>query len=330
MGHSAEKIKDICTASVIGAAVGDAMGLPYEFLSREETRRVYIPYMIGGDNSFTSGWRTLIPSGAWSDDTSMILATMKAISDRQGEIDNQLIMSYYVDWWTKAQFCSWDRAFGIGGIISKSLKRFQNGTEPLECGGKELMDNGNGSLMRILPFSLLAIFRNMSIEESTRLVCNGSSLTHAHEISCAGCCIFTEFLRQIVLGENKNNALQAVRDTDFSRFFGVPTLQEYDMVLKQPYETWNENNIKETGYVADTLNGALFSIMNSDSYENAINTAIKLGGDTDTVACVTGALAGTIYGYSSIPEKWTVNLRKFNMLRNIARGFADTISGTMG
>ena len=70
--------------------------------------------------------------------------------------------------------------------------------------------------------------------------------------------------------------------------------------------------------------------MNSDSFENAINIAIKLGGDTDIVACVTGALAGTIYGYSSIPEKWTVNLRKFNMLRNIARGFADTISGTMG
>ena len=49
-------------------------------------------------------------------------------------------------------------------------------------------------------------------------------------------------------------SLQAVRDTDFSRFFGIPTLQEYDMALKQTYETWNENNIKETGYVADTLN----------------------------------------------------------------------------
>lgn len=331
MNYTEEKIKEICIASVIGAASGDAMGVPYEFLSREETRRVYSPYMMGNDTniSFTSKWSSLIPSGSWSDDTSMLIATMQAITERQGEIDYRLIMNHFVDWWTKAQFCSWIRAFGLGGCVSKSLQKFNNGTDPLECGGRMMMDNGNGSLMRILPFSLLAVFKDMNLEGSIALVSNGSSLTHAHEVSCAGCCIFTEFLRQVIMGKDKYEAVQSIQQIDFSRFFGEQTLREYEMVLKQPYETWREENIKETGYVVDTLNGALFSIMNSDSFENAINIAIRLGGDTDTVACVTGALAGTIYGYSSIPEKWICNLCKFNMLRNIALGFARTITNML-
>ena len=327
MEFSREEISNACFSSIFGAAVGDAMGVPYEFLPREKTKEVFQPYLLGCDVGvpFESRWGSLIPAGAWSDDTSMMVAALTAICESGGEIDNELIMRYFVNWWTKSWFCSLDFAFGLGGCVARALERFTNGTEPLECGGRKVSDNGNGSLMRILPFALLATYRNMNLEDTVELVCNGSRLTHAHEISLAGCCIFTEFFRNLAMGTDKQEALKNVRNIDFSGFFKKETLEQYDLVLNRPPEEWKEEDIREGGYVADTLKGAMYSIMNSGSYEEAISTAVRLGGDTDTTACVTGALAGVMYGFSSIPAMWLYPLKNYDALENVVSSFAEVI-----
>ena len=77
--------------------------------------------------------------------------------------------------------------------------------------------------------------------------------------------------------------------------------------------------------MADTLKGAMYSIMNSGSYEEAIGTAVRLGGDTDTTACVTGALAGVMYGFSSIPAMWLYPLKNYDALENVVSSFAEVI-----
>ena len=322
-----DRIFVLSRATILGAAVGDAMGVPYEFLSRSEVRKVYRPEMCGNDVEpiIDSRWGRLIPAGCWSDDTSMLIASMDAIAKDGGQINTVNIMDAFLAWWRKEQYCSWEAPFGLGGNISKAFERYDRGNDPDRCGGTGYMDNGNGALMRILPFSLLAILRDYDWDETVRLVSRGSALTHAHEISRLGCCIFTEFLRGCILEHSKEVAIEHIRSLDYSRFFTSMAQEEYGMILTKDVSVWDESMLRETGYVADTLQTALFSIMKTNSFEDAISTAICLGYDTDTNACVTGQLAVALYGLDSIPTGWLDKLRRHDFLMKIAARFAEAI-----
>ena len=318
---------NICQTTVLGAAVGDAMGVPFEFLSRAEVRKAYRPEMCGNDVEpiINSRWGRLIPAGCWSDDTSMLLASMDAIAKDGGQINAASIMDAFLAWWRKGRYCSYEAPFGLGGNIGKAFDRYDRGLEPERCGGTGYMDNGNGSLMRILPFSLLAILRDYDWEQTVQLVSSGSSLTHAHEISRLGCVIFTEFLRGILSEHSKEPALDRLRGLDYSRFFTSMATGEYPMILTETVGDWKEAELKETGYVADTLQAAVCSIMQTSSFEEAISAAICLGYDTDTTACVTGQLAAALYGMDSIPDRWLEKLKKKDLLATIAADFAAAV-----
>ena len=322
-----KKVLDICRGAVLGAAVGDAMGVPFEFLSRSEVRKVYRPEMCGNDVEpvIDSRWGQLIPAGCWSDDTSMLIASMDAVAKDGGQINAANIMDAFLAWWRKGQYCSWDVPFGLGGNVSKAFERYDRGNDPDRCGGTGYMDNGNGALMRILPFSLLAILRDYDWDETVRVVSRGSALTHAHEISRLGCCIFTEFLRGCILEQDKGAALKHIQSLDYSRFFTSMAMKEYEMILTRDVHTWDESLLRETGYVADTLQSALFSIMKTDGFEDAISTVICLGYDTDTNACVTGQLAAALYGLDSIPARWLDKLHRKDFLFEIATAFSTVV-----
>ena len=322
-----DKGYDICKALVLGAAVGDAMGVPFEFLHRDEVRTVYRPEMCGNDVGpmIESRWGRLIPAGCWSDDTSMLIASMDAIAENGGEADAKSIMEAFLAWWRRGRYCAWDVPFGLGGNISRAFDRYDRGNDPERCGGTGYMDNGNGSLMRILPFSLLAILRNSDWDQTVRLVGRSSSLTHAHEISRLGCVIFTEFLRCLIQKSSKEEALNYICGLDYRKFFTSIATGEYRMILAEDVSVWDESEIKETGYVADTLQAAIFCIMRTASFEDAVSTAICLGYDTDTTACVTGQLAAALYGAEAIPSRWLEKLKKKDLLVTIAADFAAAV-----
>lgn len=272
-----------------------------------------------------SRWGRLIPAGCWSDNTSMLIASMDAIAKDDGQINAASIMKAFLAWWRRGQHCSWDVPFGLGGNIGKAFDRYDCGNDPERCGGTGYMDNGNGALMRILPFSMLAILRNYDWDQTVQLVSLGSSLTHAHEISRLGCVIFTEFLRGILSAHSKEAALTRIRGLETTSFFASMATEEYRMILTESVSDWKEAEIKETGYVADTLQVAIFSIMTTESFEDAVPTAILLGYDTDTTACVTGQLAAALYGSDAIPARWLNRLRKKDLLATIAADFAAVV-----
>ena len=197
--------KDIVRDALIGAAVGDAFGVPYEFLSRNDISKLEIRDMIGSDtkNNFVSRWNTLIPSGCWSDDTSMILATMDSIIENKSIDYNDIILKY-MSWLKEGKYSSMPYAFGLGNIIDRALNRYSYGVPPLECGCDNFKDNGNGSLMRILPISLYCILNEFDDETMCKTVCDASSITHAHEISKMACVMYTIFLKEIVNSEELN------------------------------------------------------------------------------------------------------------------------------
>ncbi len=310
--------------ALLGQAAGDAFGVPVEFLSREEVRLLDLREMAGADTTpgFFSRWGNMIPKGTWSDDTSMTVASMASFISHHGEIDYPDQLCRFIKWWEEKEYCCLDYPFGLGGNISAALKRYQMGCPALKCGGTNIMDNGNGALMRILPFSLYCIFRHLNRKETIVVAGNGSAITHRHEISRICCFIWTEFLRSVCETADLETAIHHIESLPYEQWFSRETIDAVRFISGKRIRELTENNIGQTGYVVDTLYSALFSLYHADRFEKAILNAINLGYDTDTAGAVTGAAAGILYGSESIPIRWMADLRKREDLERTAEQFA--------
>lgn len=306
---------------IIGFVVGDALGVPVEFSSRE--------YMESNPVREMKGYcHYNVPAGTWSDDTSMMLATMDSIIE-MGTIDYFDIMYKFCEWFDNSKYTATNEVFDIGVTIRKAIRRFKKRCNPIDCGSMEIYENGNGSLMRILPiiYFLNVNSKNISVEEEINIINNISSLTHAHEISCLGCNIYFDFVNQLLNGFNKYEALNYIKMKKYSEYYSIDSLQEYERVLKSDISLILKDDIKSTGYIVHTLESCLWSILNSDNFETSILTAVNLGGDTDTIGALTGAIAGIIYGKDAIPENWLNELKNRDYLENLIDEFVGSLKG---
>ena len=315
---------EITKNALLGQAVGDAFGVPAEFLSRKDVRALDLREMVGSDSKkpLSSRWGGIIPAGSWSDDTSMTVASMSSFIRSGGGVDYEDQMRQFLRWWNESEYCCLDAPFGLGENISAAFYRYQMGRPALECGGRGFMDNGNGALMRILPFSLHCIFRHLNEQETVQVVSNGSAVTHGHDISKMSCFIWTEFLRSLSDGSGVEAAVDHVEALPYRQWFSEEALDALNVIIKKETRQLTENDIGQTGYVVDTLYSALYSLYHADDFEKSILNAVNLGYDTDTSGAVTGMAAGMLYGLAEIPERWMDALRKRDDLENIAEAFA--------
>ncbi len=318
------KTDEITRNALLGQAVGDAFGVPAEFLPRARVKALDLREMVGSDTDPqpVSRWGGRIPAGSWSDDTSMTAASMTSFIDHGGTIDYEDQMSRFVRWWDGSEYCCLSFPFGLGGNISAAMNRFRAGTPALACGGKGYMDNGNGALMRILPFSLYCIFSNLDQDETVKVTGSGSAITHGHEISRMCCFIWTEFLRAVTEGAGVPGAADHIESLPYGKWFSGEALKALEFVTERKIRTLTESDIGETGYVADTLYAALFSLIHAENFEMSIRNAVSLGYDTDTAAAVNGTAAGILYGAEGIPERWLKALKRREYLEKTAADFA--------
>ena len=187
------KLKDQITGGILGLAVADALGVPVEFQNREPLRRNPVTDMRGY-GTYNQ------PPGTWSDDTSLTLCLLDSLAS--GKIDYADIMQKFISWASKGEYTALGNVFDIGIATRKALQRFKEGTDPLQCGGTSEQDNGNGSLMRMLPivFYLDALFMNWHYDWAAPqgrgdsvwscYIQNVSSLTHVHKRSQIACGIY--------------------------------------------------------------------------------------------------------------------------------------------
>ena len=286
------KVRD----AIIGHAVGDAMGVPLEFKSREELLKNPVTKMIGfGTHN--------VAEGTWSDDTSMMIATIDSINAKNG-IDLYDIALKFSAWKNRGSYTPFGEVFDIGNTCAKAIENFDEGhDEPTTCGLTDINSNGNGSLMRILPIAYYAIEKHLKDTEILELVRQISSITHAHEISILGCYIYVRYVMFILNGKDKLAAYNMTKAVDYT-MFSEEARAPYERLIKGDISKLNVNDIKSTGYVVDSLEACIWVLLKSENYKEAIIGAINLGGDTDTIGALTGALAGIIYGYDYIPEEW--------------------------
>ena len=301
---------NIWKSGMYGLIVADAMGVPVEFTSREDRKLDPVTDMRGY-GTYNQ------PEGTWSDDSSMAIATLVSIRDN-GKIDYKDIMDRFHDWCMNGAYTPFDEVFDIGIATSRAIMKYSTGAGPLQSGGETEWDNGNGSLMRILPVCLYIFEQQkdmkLSDDEAIDIIHNCSALTHAHLRSKTACGIYY-FLVKAILDESGEitERLQQGVDNAF-KYYGESAKSELDnfnrLISLSEFKDTPENQIQSTGYVVYTLEAAIWCLVNTYSYEEAILKAVNLGDDTDTVAAITGGLAGLYYGYDNIPDKWKVKLQK--------------------
>lgn len=308
--------KDQVRAVILGTAIADAMGVPVEFMSREQLAENPVKGYLGyGAHN--------VPAGTWSDDTSMVLATLDSLSYG---VDYADIMKRFSEWKLKAAYTATDEVFDMGVTTNDSICRFMKGIPALECGGKYESDNGNGSLMRIAPAALFCncMFADTIIDERIEIIHNISSLTHAHLRSQIGCGIFSFILWELLEKQDKEsiqNGLWKAENFYKSRKKYIAEISCYERIFKEEFSQLEENDIKSSGYVVDTLEAAVWCLLNTESYSECILKAVNLGRDTDTVAAVAGGLAAALYGIKNIPKDWIKDLKSRGLLLRICDKF---------
>ena len=188
MREMIETVKSIA----YGHAVADALGVPVEFSSRQERKNDPVSDMRGyGTHP--------VPAGTWSDDTSMAIATLDSLA---GGVNLDDMMQKFCLWKTEAAYTATNEVFDMGIATGEALFRYLKGTPALQCGCDGEYDNGNGSLMRIIPAALYCKYAcaDLSLDERLAIIHNVSALTHSHPRSQMGCGIYALILMELCDG----------------------------------------------------------------------------------------------------------------------------------
>lgn len=296
---------------LFGFCVGDALGVPVEFSTREERKKDPINEMRAYGTHHQ-------PFGTWSDDTSLTICLIDAIN-RGYSIKR--VAENFVNFYERGYFTPYGEVFDIGNSTRNSIIKICAGTNPIDCGGRAEIDNGNGALMRILPVAFYG--KKINGQERIKLTEEVSSLTHGHNRSKLACIIFIEFAIQIILGYEKEDALDraiAFINSNCAKVY-AGEFRNFERILSKKIINVTQDKIKSTGYVVDTLEAVLWTFFHADGYRDTILKAINLGGDTDTIAAISGGIAGIYYGLNDIPEAWLQSIAKKKELYQMFQQF---------
>jgi len=314
--------KHLFRDAIIGFAIGDALGAPAEF--GERWMRDLDPV-----HEMRSGGIFEVPIGGWTDDTSMTLATLDSLSHGYNAVD---IMNRFVSWLRTGKYSIFDEPIGIGKQILRAIEHYEANRDIHACGCSAETDNGNGSLMRILPLCLYCYQckQDHSLSEADIIgkIHETSSLTHSHPRSLIACGMYYFMIESLLehtgdliallqKGILKGIEYYSNADTVFSN-----ELQHYSRALNlDSLCQIPRDQINSSGYVIDTFEAVLWSLITTDTYRSALLKAVNLGLDTDTIAAIAGGLAGLYYGYSSIPAEWIAALAKRNEIEALCEYF---------
>jgi ADP-ribosyl-[dinitrogen reductase] hydrolase len=296
-------------AAILGLVVGDALGVPVEFKSREAISKKPVVDMIG------FGTYNL-PEGTWSDDSSLALCLADVIGD---DFDLEKIGQSFVDWLFHNRWTPRGHVFDVGNTTREAIYSIKRGMRAEVAGGLHEDSNGNGSLMRIMP--LLFAIKNKSEKERFELTSKVSSITHGHIRSVLSCFYYLEFARLMYQGQNKLEAYLATNALLNNKFDELQLAErerkEFAKIIKGNLPTAKSEEIRGSGYVIHSLEASLWCVLTSKSYKEAVLKAVNLGEDTDTTAAITGGLAGLIFGDNNIPKAWIDKIARIKDIEQV-------------
>ncbi|MCP2728723.1 ADP-ribosylglycohydrolase family protein [Limnofasciculus baicalensis] len=285
-------------AGLLGVCVGDALGVPVEFTSRDKRTKSPVISMEGY-GTYNQ------PPGTWSDDSSLTFCLAESLCS---EFSLDTIAQSFCRWYNKAYWTPHGKVFDIGGTTCDAIENLLAGVSPVMAGGADEWNNANGSLMRILP--LAYYHKSLNFSELIERVHQVSSITHRNPRCQMACGIYISIAINLLQGDEPTTAylqgIEAVRDI-YNQLPYSSEIHRFSRVFSGEIHQLPVEEIKSGGYVIDSLEAAIWCFLNSTSYSEAVLKAVNLGGDTDTTAAITGGLAGIYYGVANIPTEW-INL----------------------
>lgn len=259
------------------------------------------------------------PPGTWSDDSSLALATLAGLLDGYDPND---MMARFSRWWSDGYMTPHGAAFDIGNTTSAAIERYDMGRDRSAWGSTSERENGNGSLMRILPLSLYVA--NRPTEEIVARSFEVSALTHAHIRSRLCCAYYSLLIRGILAGVSLAEAMAAASH-ELTPYVPGAERQVFGRILDGTVVHEPENSIRGSGYVLHCLEASLWCVSRCYGFTEAVLAAVNLGEDTDTTAAVTGGLAGTLHGIQAVPRDWCETLARGGEVAAMAEAFADML-----
>lgn len=306
-------------SALFGVTVGDALGVPVEFNSRQTIAQNPVTDMIGFGTYH-------LPAGTWSDDSSLTFCLAEALTQ---DFDLNTIGQNFVKWHQENFWTPRGNVFDIGNATRQAIARLAQGERPDLAGGFDESSNGNGSLMRILP--LLFYIQDKPINERYEITKQVSSITHGHIRSVIACFYYLEYALQLFLGKDKfkiyKNLQIEITNHLTSLSINPTEIALFDRLLKNDIHELTEDEIQSGGYVLHTLEASIWCLLTTGNYKKAVLKAVNLGSDTDTTGAVTGGLAGLLYGLDNIPINWIKQLARRDDIENLAERLADRIAG---
>ena len=280
--------------AVCGGAVGDALGAGYEFNNPSPDQEI----IMEGGGAF--GWAP----GEWTDDTAMALAILDELA--LGRCDIESIGDNFLAWYASSPP-------DVGIQTSSVLSSAQNGAELIKAGHEFYANNpdrsGNGGLMRTGPVALSGLGDREVVAESAAAI---AALTHAHHDSTAACVLWSLAIEEAIMTASDNTVFEwerAVRNG--LKYLDEDTASRWDTIIyaavQGPSGLFNPN-----GFALGAFMAALSAIIETpvpeenpkQHFANALETAIRIGDDCDTVAAIAGSLLGARWGADAIPEDW--------------------------
>jgi ADP-ribosyl-[dinitrogen reductase] hydrolase len=278
------EIQDRLQGIAVGAVIGDALGMPLEFRPPRSEFDLETE-MINGP----------LPAGSFTDDTEMALCLAESLL-LTSPLDVQDLAGRFTAWYQ-------NRPPDVGVHTAAVLRMFARG-EPITKAAQKVQQNepdsaSNGGLMRIWPIAIARYKQPGLLVSETRLQ---TELTHVHP-DCVNGSLFLNFILYQILQEPQKPPAEVVR-----RAVQMATDQvalDPDFLLMMNLAPMRmRNDLKNSGWVCHTLESALWAVMTTQSFEEALVRVVNLGNDADTAGCVTGAIAGALYGSSNIPARW--------------------------
>lgn len=312
MNITKELIKDKMLGCLYGQAIGDALGLGSEFMSKDEVKKVYPDGLKYYSQIIADEHRCRWAKGAWTDDTDMMLCILDGYEN--GAFNLRQVASNFKDWFN----CE---PMGIGAHTFKVLSMSDYVEMPEESARlwwklSNQQSAANGALMRTSVVGLPP----HAPSTQTEAICK---LTH-YDPRCIGSCVITVEIIHNLVWHDKHLSYDEIKE--IARRYD-------DRIVEWVDEAYYSNNIASLdldekysiGYTLRTLSAALWCYWHSKSFEDGLLSVANEGGDADTNAAIACAILGAKFGYNSIPEYYVANLHNTKAYHDKITSFIEQV-----
>lgn len=288
-------------ATLVGCAIGDALGNPFEMKNANHHCILQWNGLFKDGGTFWKG-----KAGQYTDDTLMSIALSESLIENNGFFPEKVAQEY-LNWYNSGN------TRGIGSTTASAMVRLKLGASHLESGLTDLQCAGNGTAMRAAPIGL---FYKDDLSTLLQVAAQDASITHNSLEPKLGSIAIALGTALIANGANLYDTLVEVEDI-ISDSYVKAKLTLAKILINENIDSKKAlEEIGTSGYVADSVGAAYYCLASTSNFKDCVMMAVRGGGDTDSIAAIAGAMAGTYYGLEGISEEYKI-VENFDLLQSL-------------